>query len=173
MSANMGSSLITNRGQHLTMIKCSTAMGINNVQFSVKALLGSLQLDLPALQDPVDLLGRVTLANVSFPPSERNRAVNAGRRTRHPALISLLQPQEGGKGRPGCVWLIDLVCSLSDNIWKQDIYISFLFLFFWPPSFSVGFCCQVCFSAPKEKKNKKKNSIFPQYCLSASLHSFF
>lgn len=78
-------------------------MGINNVQFSVKALLGSLHQALPALRDPVDLLGRVTLATVSFRPSERSGAVNAGRRTRHPALISLLQPQEGEEGRPGCV----------------------------------------------------------------------
>lgn len=73
-------------------------MGIDNVQFSVKALLGSLHTALLALRDPVDLLGRVTPVTVSFPPSERSRAVNAGRRTGHPALISLLRPQEGGKG---------------------------------------------------------------------------
>lgn len=76
------------------MTKCTTGRGINNVQFSVKALLGSLHTALLALRDPADLLGRVTPVTVSLPPSERSRAVNAGRRTGHPALISLLRPQE-------------------------------------------------------------------------------
>lgn len=163
MSANMGWSFISYRGQHLTKIECSTAMGINNVQFFIKALLGSLHQDLPALRDPVDLLGHVTLATVSFPPSECSRAVNAGQRTRHPA-------SKGRKGRPGCVWLIDLVYSLSDNIWKQDIYIYILFYFLTP----VPLCWVLLSGLFFASKEKKKNfSIFPQYCLSASLCPFF
>lgn len=66
---------LTNEKLYWTMMKCNPAQEINNVYFSVKALVVLLLRARLVLQGPVDLLERVTPMTASLHPYEPSRAV--------------------------------------------------------------------------------------------------
>lgn len=126
---------ITNRKLYWTMIKCSPA----------QELIMSNSLSRPSwdhFSGPSWLPGAPWTSWNMWPqwlppslplnPAEQFTPVRG--QTSRSELIPAATEQE--KGRPRCVWLTDLFCSLYDNIWIQSG-----FFFFW----GGGFCCQVCF----------------------------